>query len=105
METKCPLPKRFSGTRRVSGILIGLLALALMTASGAGAAPFAYITNRNSDNVTVLDGTTVITPPLAVGTPPGIGVGPQPAGAPVNPAGTRVGPCTRRISLLAKSSM
>src|SRR5882724_657161 len=90
METKCPLPKRFSGTRRVSGILIGLLALALMTASGAGAAPFAYITNRNSDNVTVLDGTTVITPPLAVGTPPGIGVDPQPAGVAVNPAGTRV---------------
>ena len=90
MKTKCPLPKRFSGTRRVSGILFGLLALALITASGAGAAPFAYITNRNSDNVTVLDGTTVVTPPSAVGNPPGIGVGPQPAGVAVNPAGTRV---------------
>src|SRR2546421_3882211 len=89
MKTKCSLPKRFSGTKRVSGMLVGLLVLALLTASGAGAAPFAYITNRNSDNVTVIDGTTVLVPPGNVDVPPAIRVGPQPAGVAVNRAGTR----------------
>ena len=70
-------------------MLVGLLVLALLTASGAGAAPFAYITNRNSDNVTVIDGTTVLVPPGNVDVPPAIRVGPQPAGVAVNRAGTR----------------
>src|SRR5262249_40949332 len=43
MKTKCPLPKEFSGTRRVSGVLLGLLGLLLSTSSVAGAAPFAYV--------------------------------------------------------------
>ena len=84
MKTKCPLPKGFSGTKGVSGILAALVALALLlTASGAGAAPYAYISNMSSNNVTVIDGTTVITPPG------GIGVGTQPIGVAVSPDGTR----------------
>ena len=82
MKTKCSLPKRFSGTRRVSGILVGLLLLALMAAPGASAAPFAYISNLSSNSVTVIDGTTVLAPAIPVG--------PQPSGVAVNPAGTRV---------------
>src|SRR5215510_13026737 len=83
MKTKCPLPKGFSGTRRVFGVLVGLLALALLFAPGAGAAPFAYISNLNSGTVTVIDGTTVLTPPG------GLAAGAQPMGVAVNPAGTR----------------
>ena len=45
MNTKRPLPKRSSGMKRVSGILVGLLALALVAASPASAAPFAYVSN------------------------------------------------------------
>ena len=86
MKTKCPLPKGFSGTKRVSGLLVALLVLALVTASGASAAPFAYISNAESNSVTVIDGTTVLTSP----TPPsGIPVGAQPFGVAVNRAGTR----------------
>ena len=81
MTTKCPLPKGFSGTKRVFGILVGLLMLALMAAPGAGAAPFAYVSNMTSGTVTVLDGTTVLAT---------VPVGPQPVGVAVNPAGTRV---------------
>ena len=85
MKTKCPLPKGFSGTKGVSGILAALVALALLlTASGAGADPFAYFSNLNGGSVTVIDGTTVLT------TPPGhIAVGAQPFGVAVNPTGTR----------------
>jgi uncharacterized repeat protein (TIGR02543 family) len=81
MNTKCPLPKGFSGTRRVFGILVGLLVLALMAAPGAGAAPFAYVSNFSSNTVTVIDGTTVLAT---------VPVGEQPAGVAVNPAETRV---------------
>jgi YVTN family beta-propeller protein len=85
MKTKYPLPKGFSGTKGVSGILAALVALALLlTASGAGADPFAYISNLSGNSVTVIDGTTVLTPPT---TP--IGVGAQPFGVAVNPTGTR----------------
>jgi YVTN family beta-propeller protein len=85
MKTKCPLPKGFSGTKGVSGILAALLALALLlTASGAGADPFAYISNMNAAGVTVIDGTTVLTPPTAP-----IGVGAQPFGVAVSPDGRR----------------
>jgi YVTN family beta-propeller protein len=84
MNTKCPLPKGFSGTKRVSGLLVALLVLALVTAPGAGAAPFAYISSVNSGTVTVIDGTTALTPP-----PNAIAVGAQPFGVAVNPAGTR----------------
>jgi YVTN family beta-propeller protein len=84
MNTKCPLPKGFSGTKRVSGLLVAFLVLALVTAPGAGAAPFAYISSVNSGTVTVIDGTTVLTPP-----PNAIPVGAQPFGVAVNPAGTR----------------
>jgi uncharacterized repeat protein (TIGR02543 family) len=81
MKTKCPLPKGFSGTTRVFGILIGLLVLALMAAPGAGAAPFAYISNFNNNTVTVMDGTAVLAT---------VPVGEQPFGVAVNPAETRV---------------
>src|SRR5262245_46082247 len=85
MKTKCPLPKGFSGTKGVSGIFAALVALALLlTASGAGADPFAYISNLNGNRVTVSDGTTVLTTP-----PAHIGVGAQPFGVAVNPTGTR----------------
>jgi len=83
MKTKCPLPKRFSGTKRVSGILLGLLALALTAASVAGAAPFAYVSNLGSNSVSVIDGATntiIVTVP----------VGAQPVGVAVNRDGTRV---------------
>jgi uncharacterized repeat protein (TIGR02543 family) len=81
MKTKCPLPKGFSGTTRVFGILIGLLVLTLMAAPGAGAAPFAYISNFSNNTVTVMDGTTVLAT---------VPVGEQPFGVAVNPAETRV---------------
>jgi len=85
MKTKCPLPKGFSGTKGVSGILAALVALALLlTASGAGADPFAYISNLSGASVTAIDGTTVLTTP-----PAHIGVGAQPFGVAVNPTGTR----------------
>ena len=85
MKTKCPLPKGFSGTKGVSGIFAALVALALLlTASGAGADPFAYISNLNGNSVTVIDGTTVLTP----STMP-IGVGAQPFGVAMKPDGSR----------------
>src|SRR5437870_3605515 len=64
MKTKCPLPKGFSGTRRVSGILVALLALSLAVASAAAAAPFAYISNFMSNSVSVVD--AAATRPLVV---------------------------------------
>jgi YVTN family beta-propeller protein len=60
------------------------MVLALLTAPGVGAAPFAYISNLSSNTVTVIDGTTVLSPPA------GLAVGAQPSGVAVNPAGTRV---------------
>jgi len=94
MKTKCPLPKGFSGTRRVSGMLLSVLALMLIAASAATAAPFAYISNFGSGTVSVIDaGSTascagtgqVPPPPCVVATVP---VGSFPGGVAVNPAGT-----------------
>src|SRR5262245_60032652 len=92
MKTKCPLPKGFSGTRRVFGVLVGLLALALIVAPGAGAAPFAYISNMGNKTVSVIDaGPQAVClvagqlPPCVVKT---LTVGMSPGGVAVNPAGT-----------------
>jgi uncharacterized repeat protein (TIGR02543 family) len=82
MKTKRPLPKRFSGTIRVSGILIGLVAVLLSAASLAMAAPFAYVSSFGQDRVTVVDGANG----NIVGT---IGVGAMPQGVAVSPDGTR----------------
>src|SRR5262245_29154902 len=92
MKTKCPLPKGFSGTRRVFGVLVGLLTLALIVAPGAGAAPFAYISNMGNKTVSVIDaGPQAVClvagqlPPCVVKT---LTVGMSPGGVAVNPAGT-----------------
>jgi uncharacterized repeat protein (TIGR02543 family) len=82
MKTKRPLPKRFSGRMRVSGILVGLLAVLLSAASVAIAAPFAYVSSFGTDRVTVVDGATGS---IAASIP----VGAMPYGVAVNPAGTR----------------
>jgi YVTN family beta-propeller protein len=96
MKTKYPLPKGFSGTRRVAGILIALLALSLIAASAAVAAPFAYISNFGSGNISIIDaGSTALcqgtgqTPPCVVATVPiGLPGNSFPGGVAVNPAGT-----------------
>jgi uncharacterized repeat protein (TIGR02543 family) len=94
MKTKCPLPKRFSGTRRVSGMLLSLLALLLSTPSVAGAAPFAYVSYSSTagGRLAVIDaGPTAAcsnpaeTPPCVVKT---LVVGVSPVGVAVNAAGT-----------------
>src|SRR5215510_4423431 len=59
MKTKCPLPKGFSGTRRIFGILVGLVALSMTAAPAAIGAPFAYISNSGSNSVSVIDGAKV----------------------------------------------
>jgi len=84
MKTKRPLPKRFSGTARVSGILAGL-ALLLTVASAAIAAPFAYVSKDFSDpgQVFVID----IGAPTAAPVP--VRVGSNPGGIAINRAGTR----------------
>lgn len=81
MKTKRPLPKRFSGTERLSGILLGL-ALSLAAVSTAIAAPFAYVSNfTDPGTVSVIDiATNTVTP---------VPVGVMPWGVAVNPAGTR----------------
>jgi hypothetical protein len=84
MKTKRPLPKRFSGTIRVSGILVGLIAVLLSAASLATAAPFAYVSSFGQDRVRVVDGangSVAATITLAPGA--------MPYGVAVNPAGTR----------------
>jgi len=96
MKTNCPLPKGFSGTRRVSGCLVILMTLSLIAASTAIAAPFAYVSNFNSASVSVIDaGATAVcavagqTPPCVVATVPvGSSTGSAPGGVAVNPAGT-----------------
>src|SRR5207245_1035465 len=90
MKTKRPLPKRFSGTNRVSGILLGLLALLMTTAPAAIGAPFAYISNSGSNNVSVIDGAKVGIP----GAVQSVTVDPSlpfslPWGVAVNATGTR----------------
>ena len=96
MKTKCPLPKGFSGTRRVSGMLFSVLALMLIAATAAVAAPFAYISNFGSGTVSVIDAGSAAScagtgqvppPPCVVATVP---VGAFPGGIAVNPAGTLV---------------
>ncbi len=66
------------------GIAVGTTILALLLlAGGAGAAPFAYITNSGSNNVSVIDtATNTVVASVTVGSIPG--------GVAVNPAGTRV---------------
>src|SRR2546427_9702952 len=84
MNTKRPLPKRFAGTTRVAGILVGLLALSLtaLIAGVAGAAPFAYAANSGLNNVSVIDGATnTVVQTIAVGR--------NPLGVAVNPASKR----------------
>jgi YVTN family beta-propeller protein len=68
---------------RALGIAVGILAFVLFLAGGAGAAPFAYITNLNSNNVSVID--------IATNTVKAtVHVGGQPLGVAVNPEGTKV---------------
>ena len=76
MKTKRPLPNR------LPGILVGLLALSLTAVPGALAAPFAYVSNFGSGNVSVIDGAinAVVTT---------VPVGTAPYGVAANPAGTR----------------
>src|SRR5262245_34414302 len=84
MKTKRPLPKRFSGTICLSGILIGLVAVLLGAASIAMAAPFAYVSSFGQDRVTVVDGANG-----SVAATIQLPVGAMPQGVAVNPAGTR----------------
>src|SRR5882672_1823070 len=82
MKTKGPLPKAFSGMKRISGILVSLLALSLTVASAAVAAPFAYVSNFGSGTVSVVDSasnTVVAT----------VTVGAMPWGVAVNPKAPR----------------
>src|SRR6266850_1302358 len=86
MKTKRPLPKRFSGTMRVSGIVVGLIAVLLSAASIAMAAPFAYVSSFGQDSVTVVDGATgSVVKPLTRQD----GIGAMPYGVAVNRVGTR----------------
>ena len=84
MKTKRPLPKRFSGTICVSGILIGLVAVLLSAASIAMAAPFAYVSSFGQDRVTVVDGANGSIAATIL-----LGGGAMPYGVAVNPTGTR----------------
>jgi uncharacterized repeat protein (TIGR02543 family) len=87
MKTKRSLPKRLSGTTRVSGILLLALALALVAASVASAKPFAYVSNFGSGTVSVLDAgaNSTCAAPCVVKT---VAVGSLPGGVAVNRAGT-----------------
>jgi uncharacterized repeat protein (TIGR02543 family) len=89
MKTKRPLPKRFSGTKRVSGILLGLLALALVFASAVSAAPFAFVSKNSSGTLSVIDGAGVADCLASQSPPCAIPVGEAPSGVAVHPAGTR----------------
>jgi len=92
MNTKCPLPKGFSGTKRLSGILFVALALLLAAALPAVAAPFAYITNFVPGTVSIIDASPTAVCRTATHTPPCVvkvlNVGPLPGGVAVNPEGT-----------------
>jgi uncharacterized repeat protein (TIGR02543 family) len=90
MKTKRPLPKRFSGTIRVSGILLGLVAVLLGAASIAMAAPVAYVSKFSSAGTVSVITTTGCPPGRAacvVGNP--VAVGPLPLGVAVNPTRSR----------------
>ena len=90
--TKCPLPKGFSGTQRVSGFFTGLLVLLLGAWSVAGAAPLAYVSNNADGTVSVIDVAPPSGCPIAGQSPPCVvatlKVGTSPSGVAVNPAGT-----------------
>jgi len=71
---------------RVSGILVGLIAVLLSAASIAMAAPFAYVSSFGQDSVTVVDGATgSVVKPLTRQD----GIGAMPYGVAVNRVGTR----------------
>src|SRR5262249_22419760 len=80
--------------RRVSGLLLSLIALLLSTASVAGAAPFAFIPRSGVGNgtVSVIDAASNASCSTAGQTPPcvvaSLTVGAGPAGVAINPAGT-----------------
>src|SRR6267378_1992179 len=76
-------------------LVLGLLGMALL-AVPAGAAPFAYITNLGSNNVSVIDtasNSVTATIPVCCG----------PSGVAVNPAGTRVYVVTALVSIAGSS--
>jgi YVTN family beta-propeller protein len=78
-----------------SVLVLGLLGMALL-AVPAGAAPFAYITNLGSNNVSVIDtasNSVTATIPVCCG----------PSGVAVNPAGTRVYVVTALVSIAGSS--
>lgn len=79
-------PRRARFCREVFGIGIASLILGVLVAATASAAPFAYITNRGSDDITVIDVATS----AAVATIPSAGGNFSNYGVAVHPGGTRV---------------
>jgi YVTN family beta-propeller protein len=79
---------------RISGLLaIGAFALAGLLDSGQGIAQNAYITNRVSNTVSVIDtGTNAVTATIPIGG--GGPFGPHPGGVAVSPDGS-TGACVR----------
>ena len=72
--------RSFAPMRRLIAVVLGLIVL---IAPAAGAAPFAYIANSGSNNVSVVNtATNTVTATVAVGT--------TPFGVAVTPDGTRV---------------
>src|SRR5256714_15343005 len=84
ISTGLKMASQVPGFRSPRRTLAGaLLALLLLSIPSARAAPFAYITNNGSNNVSVLDtASNTVTATVAVGS--------FPTGVAVNPAGTRV---------------
>ena len=79
-ETKCDITYKGHALKKVLGITALVL---LMLVSIAGAEPFAYITNGDSNNVSVIDvSTNKVTATISVGS--------NPMGVAVNPNGTKV---------------
>jgi uncharacterized repeat protein (TIGR02543 family) len=72
---------------RVSGILVGLIAVLLSAASIATAAPFAYVSSFGQDSVAVVDVATGSVVKLL--SKPQDGIGAMPYGVAVNRVGTR----------------
>src|SRR5574337_284691 len=69
--------------RSAFGMALGITMLGLLLVGSAGAAPYAYITNQGSNNVSVIDtATNTVTAT--------VNVGDNPRGVAVNPAGTKV---------------
>jgi len=97
MKTKCSIPKGFSGTRPVLGILIGLLAFSISAATAVSAAPFAYVSDL-SGTVSVIDAgadaaclVSGQSAPCVIATVPvgDVRADAMPSGVAVNPTGTR----------------